>query len=107
MMNLKTKSRKSRRILTDSKSEEVRTLVFNRDNLLMAIGAAQTKESNFQGQMDNKQKTLDSVVKLIEDKDKHDNIKENLERQSDLIERCVTAFESVLNNLSEVKKSNR
>jgi DNA sulfur modification protein DndD len=90
--------------LTDSKSEEVRTLMARRDSLLIAIGASENKQDNFQRQLDDQQKALNNVLKLIEDKDKHDNIKENLERQSDLIERCITAFESVLNNLSEVRR---
>lgn len=91
--------------LSESKSQEVRTLMDKRDELLRQIGAAENKKTNFQTELSGQKKALEDVLKLIDDKDKHSNIKKSLELQSDLAEKCVTAFESVLNNLSDVRRN--
>ncbi len=90
--------------LTDSKSQEVRSLIAKKDNLIGEIGALGNKLDNYQKQSDDQKKNLENVLKLIGDRSKHDNIQKNLEIQSDLIERSLTAFESVLNCLSDVRR---
>ena len=90
--------------LTESKSHEVRSLITQRDDLLGEIGAIGNKLDNYQKQSEEQKKNLETVLKLIGDRGKHDNIQKNLEIQSDLIERCLTAFESVLNCLSDVRR---
>jgi DNA sulfur modification protein DndD len=94
-----------RKQLTESKSQEVRALMVRRDSLLMQIGAAEKTRDNYQTQLDNQKKALENVNRLIEEKDKHSNIKKSLESQQVLAEKCVTAFESVLNNLSDVRRN--
>ena len=90
--------------LTESKIEEVRSLMEERDRLLKEIGGAEGKLENYSGELGAQKKALDDALRMIEGREKHDNIKESLERQYDLAERCISAFENVLNRLSEVRR---
>ena len=90
--------------LTESKIEEVRNLMEERDRLLKEIGGAEAKLENYSGDLGSQKKALDDVLRMIEGREKHDNIKESLEKQYDLAERCISAFENVLNRLSDVRR---
>jgi len=90
--------------LSESKIEEVRTLMEQKERLLTEKGAAEERLANYMRDLDEQKKRLENALKMIESREKHDNIKENLERQYDLATRCISAFESVLDRLSDVRR---
>lgn len=90
--------------LTESKIEEVRSLMEERDRLLKEIGGAEGRLGNYSDELEAQKKALEDALRMIEGREKHDNIKESLERQYDLAERCISAFESVINRLSDVRR---
>ena len=101
---IKTQIKEIKKQLTESKSQEVRRLMDQKNELLENIGGLNNQQKNHQQHLDEQQEALEKVLQLIQEREKHDNIKEKLQIQSDLSERCVTAFESVLNSLSDVRK---
>jgi len=96
--------RDSERKLSESKIEEVRKLVEEKDSLLKQIGGSEEKLENYSDELETQKIALEDALRMIEGREKHDNIKESLERQYDLIERCVRSFETVLNRLSDVRR---
>lgn len=90
--------------LSESKIAEVKSLMERRDTLLKEIGADESSLANYSREVDTQKRALEDALRMIEGREKHDNIKEGLERQYDLVERCISAFERVLNRLSDVRR---
>jgi DNA sulfur modification protein DndD len=92
------------RKLSESKIEEIKNLVEQRDNLLTEIGKAQQRLENFTTELETQKNRLDEILRILERKERHDSIRESLDRQYDLVTRCTSAFESVLTRLSDVRR---
>jgi DNA sulfur modification protein DndD len=90
--------------LSESKVREVRNLMERKEKLLTEKGATEQRLSNFTDDLKEIRERLEHTLKMIESKEKHDNVKGLLEKQYDLATRCVSAFESVLNRLSDVRR---
>jgi DNA sulfur modification protein DndD len=90
--------------LSESKIEEIRNLVEQRDRLLTEIGKAEQRHENFTIDLETQRKRLEEILKILERKERHDSVKESLDRQYDLVTRCISAFESVLTRLSDVRR---
>jgi DNA sulfur modification protein DndD len=98
--NIKSIERK----LSDSKIEEVQKLIEQRDRLLTEIGRAEQRLDNFSTELETQKNRLEEILRILERRERHDNVKENLEKQYDLVTRCISAFENVLTNLSDVRR---
>ena len=90
--------------LSESKVAEVKALMENKEHLLTEIGRAEERLNNFAEEKLDQEKRLETALKLIQGKGTHDNVRQSLERQYDLVTRCLSAFDGVLGRLSDVRR---